>query len=86
MDSPSYAHVPDWSRGCVRGLQGGVKPETGFKPQSRITRITARGLVETHRQVLSEGYAMVIQAPKTTLVLGGIKDVFVYRYSMHLRL
>ena len=31
MESPSFSHVPDWSRGYIRGEQGVVKPETGFK-------------------------------------------------------
>ena len=39
MDSPSFAHVPDWSRGCIRGVLGVVKPETGFKPSLRHSRV-----------------------------------------------
>jgi len=35
MESPSFPHVPDWSRGYIRGEQGVVKPETGFKPSLR---------------------------------------------------
>jgi hypothetical protein len=31
MESPSFPHVPDWSRAYIRGEQGVVKPETGFK-------------------------------------------------------
>jgi len=38
-DSPSFNHAPDWSRGCIRGVQGVVKPETGFK---RTPRLSAR--------------------------------------------
>ena len=36
MDSPSFAHVPDWSRGCIRGVQG-VRSQTGdwVKPATR---------------------------------------------------
>jgi len=30
MDGPSCSHVPDWPRGCIRGVQGVVKPEPGF--------------------------------------------------------
>jgi len=30
MDSPSLPHHPDSSRGCIRGGQGEVIPETGF--------------------------------------------------------
>jgi len=41
MDSLSFASVPDWSRGCIRGVQGGVKPETGFKT---LRGMTASGL------------------------------------------
>ena len=40
MDSPSFPHVPDSSRGCIRGGQGEVIPETGFNPQSQVTRDT----------------------------------------------
>jgi hypothetical protein len=29
--SPLFAHVPNWSRGYIRGVQGVVKLETGFK-------------------------------------------------------
>ena len=31
MESPSFASVPDWSRGGIWGLQVVVKTETGFK-------------------------------------------------------
>jgi len=31
MESPSFPHIPDWWRGYVRGQQGVVKPQTGFK-------------------------------------------------------
>jgi len=31
MGGQSFSHVPDWSRGCIRGDQAAVKPETGFR-------------------------------------------------------
>jgi hypothetical protein len=31
MDIASFANVPDWPRGCIQGVQGVVKPETGFE-------------------------------------------------------
>ena len=31
MSSPSYTHVLDWPRGCVRGGQGVVISQTGFE-------------------------------------------------------
>jgi hypothetical protein len=37
MDSPLISYVPDWSRGCIRGVQGVVKPETGFKRSVGVT-------------------------------------------------
>jgi hypothetical protein len=38
MDIASFAHVPDWPRGCIQGVQGvqGVKPETGFKTPNHL--------------------------------------------------
>jgi hypothetical protein len=36
-DSPSFAHVPDLPRGCIREVQGVVKPETGLKSSLRVT-------------------------------------------------
>jgi len=39
MYSPSFASVPDWSRGYIRGVQGVVKPETGLKMIWIITLI-----------------------------------------------
>ena len=37
----SLYHVPDWPRGCIRGVQGVVKPETGFKETLSVIECTA---------------------------------------------
>ena len=50
MDSPSFAHVPDWSRGCILAVQGAVKPETGFK----MRLMTRRALfISPYKKVLT---------------------------------
>jgi len=55
MDSPSFASVPDWSRGCIRGVQGVVIPETGFKNFSdgvrRVTHLQGKFF---HRRAAEE--------------------------------
>ena len=35
VDIASFSDVPDWSRGCIHGVQGVVKPQTGFKEPTR---------------------------------------------------
>jgi len=60
MDSPSFAHVPDWSRGCIRGVQGVVKPETGFKildcsgnPAPKLANVFIRAYSAAHSAAYS---------------------------------
>jgi len=40
MDIASFAHVPALPRGCIQGVQGVVKPETGFNVTSQFLKFS----------------------------------------------
>jgi hypothetical protein len=75
MDNPSFASVPDWSRDYIGGVQGVVRPETGFKSKPGTKRLklisnkllshVASFIFQLHRYIKDK--LASIPLPKTTI-------------------